>query len=224
VTLRILYRSSSQAGFIDGFAAIKRDLVLAVDESLFPEIKGQADTEVLFYLALTFGLADDPPDAVARAIGFVEACGRRRGITDPFQGTIATSDGESLWVFRYSSAGKSRSLFFSRDARTVKRQYPERPALQQLSDDARFVVSEPIGDLPGAWAELPEASYGVVSKGGDQLLPFTPKPPSKAWLRVNRSVPSQRPPGPTCQPLRAQSMTPDARQGSRVQSVTAGWQ
>ena len=120
-------------GFIDGFAAIKRDLVLAVDESLFPEIKGQADTEVLFYLALTFGLADDPPDAVARAIGFVEACGRQRGITDPFQGTIATSDGESLWVFRYSSAGRSRSLFFSRDARAVKRQYPERPALQQLS-------------------------------------------------------------------------------------------
>jgi predicted glutamine amidotransferase len=171
-------------GFIDGFAAIKRDLVLAVDESLFPEIKGQADTEVLFYLALTFGLADDPPGAVARAIGFVEACGRQRGITDPFQGTIATSDGESLWVFRYSSAGRSRSLFFSRDARTVKGQYPERHALQQLSDDARFVVSEPIGDLPGAWAELPEASYGVVSKGGDQLLPFTPRPPSKARLRV----------------------------------------
>ena len=107
------------------------------------------------------------------------------GVTDPFQGTIAASDGESLWVFRYSSAGRSRSLFFSRDARTVKRQYPERPALQQLSDDARFVVSEPIGDLPGAWAELPEASYAVVSKGGDQLLPFTPKPPSKARLRIS---------------------------------------
>ena len=54
-------------GFIDGFAAIKRDLVLAVDESLFPEIKGQADTEVLFYLALTFGLADDPPEHCSRA-------------------------------------------------------------------------------------------------------------------------------------------------------------
>jgi glutamine amidotransferase len=90
-----------------------------------------------------------------------------------------------LWVFRYSSAGRSRSLFFSRDARTVKRQYPERPALQQLSDDARFVVSEPIGDLPGAWVELPEASYGVVRKGGDQLLSFTPKPPSKARLRLS---------------------------------------
>ena len=85
-------------GFIDGFAAIKRDLVLAVDESLYPEIKGQADTEVLFYLALSFGLEDDPPGAVARAIGFVEAAGRKRGVTYPFQGTIATSDGEGLWV------------------------------------------------------------------------------------------------------------------------------
>jgi predicted glutamine amidotransferase len=167
-------------GFISDFAAFKRDLVLAVDESLYPEIKGQADSEVLFYLALTFGLADNPPDAVARAIGLVEERGRARGVTYPFQGTVATTDGESLWAFRYSSEGKSRSLFVSRDARTVKQQYPERHPLQQLSDDARFVVSEPIGDLPGAWHELPEASYGVVGPGHHQLLPLTVKPPPKA--------------------------------------------
>jgi predicted glutamine amidotransferase len=164
-------------GFIDGFAAMKRDLVLAVDESLYPEIKGQTDTEALFYLALTFGLEDDPPDAVARAIGFVEACGRRRGVKYPFQGTIATTDGETLWAFRYSSEGKSRSLFFTRDVGTLKELYPEREILRQVSNDARLVVSEPIGDLPGAWIEVPEASYGVVGKGADQLLPFAPKPP-----------------------------------------------
>ena len=45
-------------GFIDGFDTIKRDLVLAVDPSLFAEIKGQADPEVLFYLALSLGLED----------------------------------------------------------------------------------------------------------------------------------------------------------------------
>jgi glutamine amidotransferase len=164
-------------GFIDGFAAIKRDLVLAVDESLFPEIKGQADTEVLFYLALTFGLADDPPEAVARAIGFVEACGQARGVQYPFQGTIATTDGESLWAFRYSTEGKSRSLFFSRDIRAVRQLAPDREILREVSGDTRLVVSEPVGDLPEAWVEMPEASYGVVSKGGDQILPFTPKPP-----------------------------------------------
>ena len=167
-------------GFIDGFSAIKRDLVLAVDESLFPEIKGQADTEVLFYLALTFGLQDDPPDAVARAIGLVEACGRARGVKNPFQGTIATTDGDTLWAFRYSSEGKSRSLFFTRDVRTLRQEYPDREILREVSDDARLVVSEPVGDLPGAWVEVPEASYGVVAKGDDQLLPFAPKPPPAA--------------------------------------------
>ncbi len=48
-------------GYINEFATIKRDLILAVDPSLYPKIQGQADTEVLFYLALTFGLEDDPP-------------------------------------------------------------------------------------------------------------------------------------------------------------------
>jgi predicted glutamine amidotransferase len=164
-------------GFIDGFATIKRDLVLTVDESLYGEIQGQTDTEVLFYLALTFGLEDDPPDAVSRAIGFVEACGRRRGFMYPFQGTIAATDGESLWAFRYSSEGQSRSLFFTRDVGTLRQLYPERQILRRVSGDTRLVVSEPVGDLPGAWIEVPEASYGVVGKGPDQLLPFAPEPP-----------------------------------------------
>ena len=164
-------------GFIDGFASIKRDLVFAVDESLYPEIQGTADTEVLFYLALTFGLQTDAPGAVARAIGFVEECGRRRGIEYPFQGTIATSDGETLWAFRYSTQGKSRSLFYTRDVPTLRREYPDREILREVPADARLVVSEPIGDLPGAWVEMPESTCAVVRPGEDQLLPFRPDGP-----------------------------------------------
>ena len=93
-------------GYINEFATIKRDLVLAVDPSLYPQIQGQADTEVLFYLALTFGLEDDPPTAVEQAIGFVEEVADRHGVPHPFQGTIATTDGESTWAFRYSSEKK----------------------------------------------------------------------------------------------------------------------
>jgi hypothetical protein len=123
----------------------------------------------MFYLALTFGLEHDPPDAVARAVGFVEACGRARGVQYPFEGTIATTDGESLWAFRDSSQGTSRSLFFTRNVRAFREQYPDREILREVSDDARPVVSEPVGDPPGAWVEMPEASYGVVSKEGGQL-------------------------------------------------------
>jgi predicted glutamine amidotransferase len=167
-------------GYVADLAKIKRDLVLAVDESLFPEIGGQTDTELLFYLALTFGLEDDPPIAVARAIGLVEAVGRQHGVEYPFQGTIATSDGEHLWAFRYSTEGKSRTLFFSRDVRTLRELYPDREILQQVSDDARLVLSEPIGDLPGAWLEVPEASWGMVGEGDAELLPFRPIAPVAA--------------------------------------------
>jgi glutamine amidotransferase len=163
-------------GYVGGFAKVKRDLMFAVDPSLFPEIKGSADTEVLFYLALTFGLADDPPTAVARAIGLVEACGHAQGIEFPFQGTIATSDGASLWVFRYSSEGKSRSLFFTRDVLSLREEYPDVEMLQEVSEDCRLVVSEPTGDLPGAWIEMPEATCAIVSHGQDRLVPFAPEP------------------------------------------------
>ena len=60
--------------------------------------------------------------------------------------------------------------------RTLREQYPDREILREVSDDARLVVSEPVGELPGAWVEMPEASYGVVSTGGDELLPFAPGP------------------------------------------------
>jgi len=164
-------------GFINEFPTIKRDMTMSIDPVLYPAMRGHTDTEALFFLSLTCGLEDDPPLAVARAIGMVEAFGERRGVPNPFQGTIATSNGEHLWAFRYSTEGKSRTLFYSRDVRSLRELYPEREVLQTLSDDARLIVSEPIGDLPGAWEEVPEASWGMVGQGEAELMPFRPVAP-----------------------------------------------
>jgi predicted glutamine amidotransferase len=165
-------------GYIDEYHRVKRDLILSVDESLYPLIAGQADTELMFYLALTFGLEDDPVDAIARTIGLIEQVGHARGSKFPFQGTIATTDGERMWCFRYSSEGRTRSLFFTRSVPVLRDLYPDREVLQEASDDARLVVSEPIGDLPGAWHEVPESSYGIVGRGEDSLHTFKVKPPT----------------------------------------------
>ena len=167
-------------GYINRFAEMKRDLVLAIDPSLFPEIKGQTDSEVLFFLAWTFGLEDDPPAAIESAIGLVEAVGDRLGIPNPFQGTVATTDGEAIWVFRYSTEGKSRSLYYTTDVPTLRGLFPERQLFQEASDDARLIVSEPLGDVPGVWNEVPEATYGVVGRGHDELRPFRPSAPSQS--------------------------------------------
>jgi len=165
-------------GFLDGFHSVKRDLTVAVDPELYPEIEGTTDSELLFHLALTLGLEDDPPRAVERTIGLVESVGHEHGVEFPFQGTIATSDGECIWAFRYSSEGRSRSLFFSTDVRTLRALYPDNELLRDLGDESRLVVSEPLGELPGAWNEVPEASYGVIQPGQDELRPFPPKSPS----------------------------------------------
>jgi predicted glutamine amidotransferase len=164
-------------GLIHDFLKVKRDLVLAIEPSLYPELEGTTDSEIFFHLALTFGLQDDPPRAVARAVGLIEAVGHRHGVEHPIQMTVATTNGVSVWAFRYSSEGQSRSLFYSTDVPTLREQHPDIPFLNLISDESRLVVSEPLGDLPGAWNEVPESSYGVVQPGQDELLPFTPSPP-----------------------------------------------
>ena len=165
-------------GLIREFATFKRELVLAVDDAFYPSIEGTTDSETMFYLALTFGLRDEPIRAVERMVGLVEATGRRHGVENPIQMTVATTDGRSVWGFRYSSEGKSRSLFFSTRVDTLRVQYPDNPVLHQLSDESRLVVSEPLGDLEGAWNEVPESSWGLVQEGQDELRPFAPRPPA----------------------------------------------
>jgi len=163
-------------GLIREFAHVRRELVLAVDESLFPSIEGTTDSETMFYLALTFGLDNDPVRAVERMVAHVETVGHAHGVEHPIQMTVATSDGRSVWAFRYSSEGASRSLYFSTRMDDLKAMYPESEELARLSDETRVVVSEPLGDLKGAWNEVPESHYGVVQAGQDELRPFTPRP------------------------------------------------
>jgi predicted glutamine amidotransferase len=166
-------------GLIRDFERVKRDLVLAVDPALFPEIEGTTDSETFFHLALTLGLEDDPPGAVARAVGLIETVGRRHGVEHPIQMTVATTNGEQLWAFRYSSEHDSRSLYFSTAVETLRQIYPDNPLFQQLDVETRLIVSEPLGDLPGAWNEVPESTYGIVQAGADEMHPFKPvEPPS----------------------------------------------
>lgn len=161
-------------GMISGFHRYKRELSMAVDPSLFADIEGSTDTEVFFYLALTFGLETDAIGAVSRAVGLIEDVGRRNGENFPMQMTVATTDGESFYAFRYSSEGRSRSLFHNADVHTLREQYPDNPLLRGLSDDARMVVSEPLGNLQGAWLEVPESTCVVIRGGQQEQVPFTP--------------------------------------------------
>ena len=155
-----------------------RDLVLAIEPSLFSWIAGSTDSELLFYLALTFGLEDDPIGAVERAVGFVEATAERHGIESPVQMTLGFANGRQLWAVRYSSQHDSRSLFVSEDVSALRKLHPDNPRLQRLSETDHAIVSEPLGDLPGAWLEVPESTAVTIAAGSREQRPFRPQPPS----------------------------------------------
>jgi glutamine amidotransferase len=162
-------------GLVREFPRVKRDLLLEVEPSLLPAMEGSTDSELLFYLALTFGLQEEPVGALERMVGFVEAVGERHGIEHPLQMAAAVSDGTRIVVARYSSEQKSRSLFYSENVQAVKARFPDDERIQGLSDETRIVVSEPLGDVAEVWKEVPESSVGIVRPGQDELRPFTPR-------------------------------------------------
>jgi predicted glutamine amidotransferase len=163
-------------GLIRGFQTVRRELLLAVDPSLFLGIAGSTDSELLFHLALTFGLEQDPLGAMERAVAYVETKARERGVERPVQMTVGISDGERVWAIRYSSQHDSRTLFVSADLDALRRLHPDNERLQHLREGDRVVVSEPLADLTGAWQEVPESTALVIADGAVEQRPFQPSP------------------------------------------------
>jgi predicted glutamine amidotransferase len=164
-------------GFIADFHLLRRELMLAIDPSLFADVQGSTDTEVVFHLALTFGLEEDPIEALERTVGLIETTAGRLGAGAGVQASFGVSDGTCLWAVRYATEGRPRSLFTSADVDTVRSLHPENPRFQRLSPSDRVIVSEPFSDLPGVWREVPESTAVTVRRGGVlEERPFVPRP------------------------------------------------
>ncbi|MCU1660084.1 MAG: Glutamine amidotransferase class-II [Pseudonocardia sp.] len=161
-------------GLIDSYHRLRRDLLLRVDPELFPCIEGSTDSELMFYLALTFGLAEDPLGGLERMAGFVEAEGRRIGSEHPLQMTVGLTDGVRLYAARYASGIEANTLYVSSSVRDIRLLYPEDERFQHFSDNARLIVSEPLVDLPGLWQEIPPGTALVAQDGDDLTVPFRP--------------------------------------------------
>ncbi len=159
-------------GVIAEFDKLRRDMLLAVDPSLFPEVLGTTDSELLFFLALTMGLEDDAIGALERAVAFIEEQARRIGVADPVQMSVGLSDGQRILGVRYSSVADTRTLFCSKSLEAIREINPE--LAERLPPEARAVVSEPLSDLRDYWQEIPESTAVIVERGQVEVRPFQP--------------------------------------------------
>jgi predicted glutamine amidotransferase len=161
-------------GEISGFEQIKRTLQFAVEPELFKHIEGTTDSETAFFLALTFGLENDPKDAMERMVGFVEAEQANAGISEPFRLTCAFCDGKNLYAIRHSTDGKPKTLYYNRGNAGLD---------DVISDEVdtpssgTILLSEPIDDCPDNWQSVPPASFVTVSGSTVAIEPFRPRKP-----------------------------------------------
>src|SRR3954454_2739655 len=79
-------------GYLGGFHAVRRELMLAIEPELFAEVQGSTDTEVVFYLALTFGLEEYPLGSCEHTVGLIDSLAERHGIADAVQATFGVAD------------------------------------------------------------------------------------------------------------------------------------
>ena len=158
-------------GLVNEYDKLHRDLALAIAPDLFPLIGGTTDSELMFLLALSFGMESNVHAGLARMAGLIEHKAELLGIENALQMTLGISDGESLFAVRYSTEGKSRSLFHSasRDA-TME----IAPGAGRFSKDARAIVSEPLNNLEAEWVPVPEASFLTITHGEVTREPFVP--------------------------------------------------
>ena len=161
-------------GLVNEYEKLHRDLTFAIAPELFSLIGGTTDSELMFFLALSFGMDGDVHTGLARMAGLIEHKAELHGIENALQMTLGISDGESLYAVRYSTEGESRSLFHSASRDATMEIAPD---AGRFSRDARAIVSEPLSNLEAEWTPVPEASFLTITRGKITCDPFVPIAP-----------------------------------------------
>ncbi len=139
-------------GQIGGFEKVERDLDLQIAADLYPKKKGQTDSETMFLLCLTFGLAGDAPTAIRRMVDAVEKAKDDRGVAEPFYMTIATTDGTTLYAARHASGDATPPSLF-RNTGSIQIRDADGQA-STIASDSTVVLSEPVDAAPDDWEEI----------------------------------------------------------------------
>ena len=149
-------------GQIGGYSKIRRALEQALPDRLYASRQGTTDSELIFLLALSLGLDDDPVGAMGKSLGFVEGEMQKADIDEPLRFTAALSDGDRLFAFRYSTDDMAPTLYHS---------CTEKPC---HGGGSLTVVSEPLDTDRKRWTAIPPShALSVTADGALTTVPFT---------------------------------------------------
>jgi predicted glutamine amidotransferase len=150
-------------GDVQNFPLIKRDLQLEIAPDLFPQITGTTDSETCFYLALTYGLSENPKAAFKKMIKKLEATQRNAGVEVDINLSCCVSDGKKVYSIRYGSGQTpTKSQFYSTDMSCAEDLGMDGAKLPQ---GGVVLVSEPLDQQSDKWIEVEQNSFVVIEDG-----------------------------------------------------------
>lgn len=153
-------------GQVAGFEAIRRQMEHALSDDLFHALHGSTDSELLFLLAIQFGLDEDPGAAFAQAIRFTLELAARAGQRELVRFTAAFSDGDTLYAIRYATDAFAPTLY----------------SAPTSGGTGHCLVSEPFHDADAKWHEIPAGSIVRLTTSGMSSQRFTPMQAQPAVL------------------------------------------
>ena len=118
------------------------------------------------------GLARDAKRAFAKTIADILGVMRRTGVEEPFRIAAALADGDRILALRWSSDGKSPTMYYGTGSDIWIEQ-----------GDVRFidgsgcvlVLSEPLDEVSSHWREVAEGSFLVVEDSRVSVSRFEPE-------------------------------------------------
>lgn len=150
-------------GQIANFDRIRRRMESMLSDDLFSARTGTTDSEMIFLLALQFGLDADPLGAMERAVATVEALSMEQSGEALVRFTACFSDGRQLFAVRYATDHKPPTLYAAPMGGSTG------------AKSGYCLVSEPLNDEADTWVEIPDGSAVKVCPDGMQALLFQPK-------------------------------------------------
>jgi len=158
-------------GQIGGYLAIRRQLEMLIAPDLYGNRLGTTDSEAMFYLALSYGLENDPEFALRRMVGSIEGLMMEAGITDPLRISLVLSDGQRLIALRYSSDQHSPSMYIGLGGEALAE-----AGLKDVGDGPNvLVLSEPLDDVSDNWRSVEDSSVLIADQNGISVHPFAPE-------------------------------------------------
>ncbi len=145
-------------GQIAHFDQLRRSLESALSDQLYALRQGVTDSELMFLLAIQYGLTDDPVAALRKVMAFIVAQARARELQPLIRFTTCLSDGRNMHAIRFATDAHPPSLYYAKCGK----------------DGSICLVSEPFEHPERDWTPVPPNTWLHIVSGNLTLQEFMP--------------------------------------------------